>query len=162
HRVVVVDQPKPAYKDVAPSQPIPAFAFITEMREPEEFSKSMDASLRSAALLAGAQYKLKLIEEKHGDYKIIGCRFPVDVKLESDTSNIRFNFSPCYVRVRNQFVFCSTLELCHQLVDLLDRETKEKLPKGHPGASLSRVYGSGGAAQLRSVQDILATQFVLD
>jgi hypothetical protein len=162
HRFVAVDQPKSAYKDAPPSQPIPAFAVITEMRDPDEFTKSMETSLRGAALLAGSQYKLKLTEEKHGDYKIVGWRFPVDVKLESDVGNIRFNFSPCFVRVRNQFVFCSTLELCHELVDLLDRETKGELPKGPLAASQSRLYGSGGAALLRAAQDILVTQFVLD
>jgi hypothetical protein len=162
HRFVVVDQPRSAYKDAPPSQPVPAFAFVTEMREPDDFSKSMEASLRAAALFGGAQYKLKMTEEKHGDYKIVGWRFPVDVKLESDAGNLRFNFSPCFVRVRNQFVFCSTLELAHTLVDLLDRETKESLPKGRLAATQSRFYGSGGAALLRTVQDILVTQVVLD
>src|SRR5262249_53337290 len=94
HRFVVADQPQSAYKGAPPSQPIPAFAFVTEMRDPEEFSKSADASLRAAALFAGGQFKLKLIEEKHGDYNIVGWRFPVDVKLEADVGNIRFNFSP--------------------------------------------------------------------
>jgi len=162
HRVVVVDQPKSAYKGAPSAQPIPAFAFITEMRDPDEFSKSMDAGLRAAALLAGGQFKLKLTEEKHGDYNIVAWRFPVDVKLESDTGNIRFNFSPCFVRVRTQFVFCSTLELCHELVDLLDRETKKELPRGVRAASQSRAYGKGGAALLRGGQDVLVTQAVLD
>jgi hypothetical protein len=161
HRVVVVDQPKSAYKGAPPAQPIPAFAFITEMREPEEFSKSMNASLRAAALFAGAQYKLKLTEEKHGDYQIVGWRFPVNVSLESDAGNLRFNFSPCFVRVRDQFVFCSTLELCHELVDLLDKESKRPATKGSPGAVLSRTYGEGGAAVLRTAEDVLVTQAVL-
>ncbi len=162
HRVVVVDQAKSAYKEAPQSQPIPAFAFVTEMRDPEEFSKSMDSSLRAAALFGGAQFKIKLTEEKHGDYNIVGWRFPVDVKLESDAGNLRFNFSPCFVRVRNQFVFCSTLELCHELVDLLDKETSKELPKGRMAATHSRLYGSGGAALLRGAQDILITQTVLD
>jgi hypothetical protein len=162
HRVVVVDQPKSAYKDAPPAQPIPAFAFITEMRDPDEFSKSMDTGLRGAALLAGGQFKLKLTEEKHGDYNIVGWRFPVDVKVDSDAGNIRFNFSPCFVRVRSQFVFCSTLELCRELVDLLDKETKKELPKGAQAAVQSRAYGSGAAALIRGAQDILVTQAVLD
>jgi hypothetical protein len=162
HRVVVVDQPKSAYKDAPPSQPIPAFAFITEMRDPDEFSKSMESSLRGAALFAGGQFKVKLTEEKHGDYKIVGWRFPVDVKVDSDAGNVRFNFSPCFVRVRNQFVFCSTLELAHELVDLLDRETKGTPPKGPQDAVRARLYGSGAAALLRDFQDNLVTQIVLD
>lgn len=162
HRFVAVDQSKSAYKGAPPAQPIPAFAFITEMREPDAFSKAMESSLRAAALFGGAQYKLKSAEEKHGDYTIVGWRFPVDVKLESDVGNLRFNFSPSFVRVRNQFVFCSTMELCHELVDLLDQETKGSLPKGRPAAAQSRVYGSGGAALLRGAQDTLLTQLVLD
>jgi hypothetical protein len=72
--------------------------------------------------------------------------------------NIRFNFSPCFVRVRDQFVFCSTLELGHELVDLLDKETKSQGPvvAGH-----SRAYGPGGAALLRGAEDFLVTQAVL-
>jgi hypothetical protein len=159
HRVVVVDQPKSAYKDAPPAQPIPAFAFITEMRDPEQFSKSMNAALRGAALFGGGRFKLKLTEEKHGDYQIVGWRFPVNVSVDSDAGNLRFNFSPCFVRVRDQFVFCSTLELCHELVDLLDKETKTK---GPVAAVRSRVYSQGGAALLSGAQDILVTQAVLD
>jgi hypothetical protein len=162
HRVVVVDQPKPAYKDAPPGQAIPAFAFVTEMRDPDEFSKSVSSALRAAALLAGNQFKLKLDEEKHGGYTIVGWRFPVNVKVDSDAGNIRFNFSPCFVRVQNQFVVCSTMELCRELVDLLDREAKQPTTKGSHAASQSRIYSSGGAALLRAVQDTLATQLVLD
>ena len=164
HRVVVVDQPKSAYKEAPPTQPIPAFAFVTEMRDPDEFSKSMDASpARGGACFGGSQFKLKLTEEKHGDYNIVGWRFPVDVKLESDASNIRFNFSPCFVRVRNQFVFCSTLELCHELVDLLDKETKSELPKGpHGGDAIAVLRQRRGGAAPQACEDILVTQAILD
>jgi len=162
HRVVVVDQPRSTYKDAPPAQPIPAFAFITEMRDPDEFSRSMESSLRAAALFGGAQFKLKMTDEKHGDYKIVGWRFPVNVKVDSDAGNIRFNFSPCFVRVKNQFVFCSTLELCHELVGLLDKESKTPGSKGRVAAVQSRVYGSGGAALIKGFQDVLVTQAVLD
>jgi hypothetical protein len=162
HRIVVVDQPRSAYKDAPPGQPIPAFAFITEMRDAEEFSRSVDAALRAAALLASGQYKLKLTEEKHGEYKIVGWRFPVNVSVAADSGNIRFNFSPCFVRVGNQFAACSTLELCHELVDLLDREAKQPTSKGSRGAVLSRTYSGGGAALLRSFQENFVTQAVLD
>jgi hypothetical protein len=158
HRIVVVDQPKSAYKEAPPAQPIPAFAFITEMREPEDFSRSMGSALRAAALFGGQQFKLKLTEEKHGDYQIVGWRFPVNVSVDSDAGNLRFNFSPCFVRVKDQFVACSTLEMCHELIDLLDKETKTK---GPVAAVNSRIYGAGGAALLRTAEDILVTQAVL-
>ena len=124
----------------------------------------MESALRAAALAASLQggFKLTLAEEKHGDYHIVGWRFPVNVSVASDAGNIRFNFSPCFVRVRDQFVFCSTLELCHQLVDLLDKESKQPPTKGPLAAMQSRAYGLGGAALLRGFQDVLVTQAVLD
>jgi hypothetical protein len=106
-RLVVANQSKPGYK-TSPKQPIPAFAFVVEMKEPEAFGKSMDTILRGVALLVGSQAKLKLAEEKHGDYTLVGYRFPEDTPLKGDNSDIRFNFSPCFVAVGNQFVAAST------------------------------------------------------
>jgi hypothetical protein len=163
HRVVVVDQPKAGYK-TQPGQPIPAFAFVTTMRDGERFSTLADVALRGAALAAtnGTPYKVKLAEEKHGDYTISGWRFPETGTVEEDPSRLRFNFSPCFVRVGNQFVVCSTIELCHQLIDILDQESRAPARKGSAAASESRAYGSGGAALLAGAQDTIIAQTVLD
>ena len=48
--------------------------------------------------------------------------------------------------------------MCHELIDLLDKETKTK---GPVAAVNSRIYGAGGAALLRTAEDILVTQAVL-
>ncbi len=76
--------------------------------------------------------------------------------------NIRFNFSPCFARVGDQFIFCSTLALCHELVDILQEEAKSPVTKGRSAGAYSQVYSSGGADYLKSVEDQLLTQTILD
>lgn len=126
-RVVVANQYRTGYS-MQPTQPIPAFALVTEMREPEKFGKSMEAILRGAGFLTSTQFKLKLVEEKQGDYRIVGYRFPDDAKVAGDTGYARYSYSPCFAVVGRQFVACSTLELCHELVDLLHKEAQHFAP----------------------------------
>jgi hypothetical protein len=160
HRIVVAPQPKVGYTR-QPKQPIPAFAFVTEMRKPEEFSKSMEAILRGAGLFASNQVKLKLVEEEYKKTAIIGYRFDEKAELPQDVSDLRFNFSPCFVRVGNQFVFCSTIEFARELVDLLQEEARSE-NKGSPASTRSWIYASGLAEILKSVEDQLVTQAVLE
>jgi hypothetical protein len=160
HRFVAVNQPRAAYKK-QPKQMLPAFALISEMRDPQEFSKSMDTVLRAVALLAGSQYKVKLQEAKHGDYEIVGYRFSEDAKVPQDAQDLRFNFSPCFVTVGKQFVACSTLELCHQLIDILEKEAKNGPLKASPAAAKTRLYSEGGAEALKTVEDQLLAQAIL-
>src|SRR5207249_11394386 len=63
HRLVVVQQDKPPYK-TQPALVLPAVALVTEMREPDSFARSAEAMLRTVALVASAQVRLKLVEEK--------------------------------------------------------------------------------------------------
>jgi hypothetical protein len=160
HRIVVVNQPKVGYKKT-PKTPIPAFAIVSEMRKPESFGKSMETILRGVALLTGNQAKLKLVEETYKDCKIIAYRFPEDGIFKVDVNDIRFNFSPCFVIVGNQFVACSTIELCHELVDLLQKESKSA-DKGSPATSRQRFYAGGIADILAITEDQLITQTMLD
>jgi hypothetical protein len=160
-RVVVAHQAKAGYK-TAPGQYIPAFAFVLEMREPESFSKRAETILRGAALLATTQVPLKSVEEKHGERRIVGYRFSEDGKFKGDVSNIRFNFSPCFVPVGNQFVLSSSLELCHELVDLLDEETASPKSAGGSPPVQTRVFASGATALLDAFKDRFFTQTILD
>jgi hypothetical protein len=160
HRLVAVNQPKVGYK-TTPKQLIPAFAFVTEVREPEKFGRAMNTALRAAGLLATTQVKLKLVEDKYQECAIVGYRFDEKAKLKGDVNDIRFNFSPCFTRVGNQFVFCSTLELCRDLIDVLQQEQKSS-PKGHPATSRMQFYSAGGAEALKSLEDQLVTQTILD
>jgi hypothetical protein len=164
YRIVAVNQTSVPYK-TQPEQIIPAFALVSELREAEAFGKSMEAILRAAVLLINTNpnIKLKLAEEKHKDCNIICYRFdeskPLTVKV--DATNFRFNFSPCFTRVGNQFVYCSTLELCRELVDLLQKEAKEK-PTSADQHARTRLYGRGGAELLQLFEDQIVTQTILD
>lgn len=160
-RIVVTYQEQHGYKKV-PTQRLPAFAFVVDMRQPAEFSRSMETVLRGAALLGGIAGQLKLIEEKHSDLTIIGYRFPEDKPFQGDVNGIRFNFSPCFVAVGDQYLVSSTLELAHELIDLLQKEAKTP-KKIDPAITVrSRAYAAGGADYLQSVEDQLLAQTILD
>jgi hypothetical protein len=159
-RFVAVSQPKVGYQ-TTPSTVIPSFALISELRDPEAFGKKMEAVLRGAALLASTQVKLQLVEEKRNGCAIVGWRFPEDKPFRNDTGNFRFNFSPCFVRVGDQFVYCSTLELCRELVDLLQKEQREK-PPSDDARTRTRLYAAGIAEVLETFREPLVTQIILD
>src|SRR5262249_33487180 len=81
--------------------------------------------------------------------------------LKGDINDLRFNFSPCFTRVGDQYVVCSTIELCRELVDLLQKEDKSPT-RGDASPARVRLYASGGAAYLRTIEDLLVTQATLD
>src|SRR5205807_1290321 len=116
HRFVMAEREHSEYK-VKPNQHIPPFAVVTQMRDPQ-FGKSLEAILRGAALLGGAQFNLKLVEETRGGVKMVGYRFPEDGKFPNDTENLRFNFSPCFAVVNNQFMAASTLDFGREIIDI--------------------------------------------
>jgi hypothetical protein len=159
-RLVVAHQPKSGYQ-TQPQQRLPAFAFVLDMREPEKFGKMMEGILRGAALLGGTQFKLKLVEEKHGDLTLVGYRFPDDVKQIPNENTLVYNFSPCFVAVGDQFLAASTIELGHEMIDLLQKEAKNP-PKRNSAASVSKVYASGGADLLQAIEEQLFAQTILD
>jgi hypothetical protein len=160
-RIVVAHQPNRDYK-TTPGQYIPAFAFILEMREPDSFSKRAETVLRGAALLATTQVPLTLREEKHGERQIVGYRFPEDRTFKADVNNVRFNFSPCFVAVDNQFVISSNLQLCHELIDLLEQEAANPKATGSSLPERTRIYASGATALLEAFKDRLFTQTILE
>jgi hypothetical protein len=159
-RFIVTRQVTAPYQ-TAPRQRLPAFSLVLEMRDPEVFPKRMNAVLRAAALLATTQVKLKLTEEDYKGRHIVGYRFPEDAPLAIDTEGIRYNFSPCFVAVGNQFVAASTFALCHQLVDLLERETSSPSAPNR-AAHCQQGYAQGGAELLETFKDRLFTQTILD
>jgi hypothetical protein len=160
-RLVAARQTKTGYK-IKPKTQLPAFAAVVEMRKPEEFGKAMDTVLRATALLAGTQVRLKLTEEKHGTHTLVGYRFPEDAKVKADVSDLRFNFSPCFCAVGNQFLVSSTLEFGHEMIDLLEQEAAHGSDQGSPAADQTRVYSKSGADFLQGFEDILLTQAILD
>jgi hypothetical protein len=159
-RFLVATQAKALYT-VTPRQKLPAFALVAEMREPEAFSRSLNSILRTAALLGTFQVKLKLIEEKHGEHTLVGYRFPEDAPFKGDEENLRFNFTPCFARVGSHYVVSSTMELGHELIDLLEKEDKAAVPPS-PLAVQSKLYGQGGADYLKRIENVLLAQTILD
>src|SRR5262249_10263423 len=153
HRFVVAHQEKTGYK-TAPGQPLPAFAVVLEMREPNKFARTAESLLRTGAILASSQTRLKLTEEEHGDHTITGYRFAEDSPLPADTNNLRFNFSPCFVRVGNLFVLSSTLKLGHDLIDVLEKEAKAAASV-EPAPARLQLYGAGAVALAASFEDQL-------
>lgn len=159
HRIVIVNQPVAGYKSV-PKTHIPAFAAVSEMRDAEAFSRSMSTILRGAALLfTASQAKMDLVEEKHGDVTLVGYRFIEGGQYKQDVGEIRYNFSPCFARAGNRFLVSSTLELGHEMIDLLQKETADKASNS---TSALKVYGAGVADLLQVFEEQLMTQMILD
>jgi hypothetical protein len=161
-RIVVANQRATGYERT-PGIRVPSFAFVLETREPARFAKSIDSILRAAALLATTQVNLKLVEEKYAGCTIVGYRFPDGGEFKADVNEIRFNFSPCFVMVGDQFIACSTLELCRDLIDQVQNEKSLPVVKGKRDtiAGRARAYGSGGADALAAAKDDLIAQTIL-
>jgi hypothetical protein len=159
-RFVAVHQDKRGYKTV-PATRLPAFAAVLELREPEAFGRSAEAILRTVAIGVGTQVRLQLVEEKHGGLTLVGYRFAEDAPVPGDTNNIRFNFSPCFVRVGNQFVVSSTLELGREMIDVLQKEAAAPKPKPATATTQIQLYASGGVEVLKAFEDQLFAQRVL-
>jgi hypothetical protein len=159
HRLVVANQPKAAYS-IQPKQNLPSFAYVLEMRDPA-LGKTLEGTLRGAALFGGGQFSLKLVEEKVNGVELVGYRFPEDKKVPQDVQDIRYNFSPCFAIVGKQFFVCSTIELGKELIELLQKEEKEGA-KPETATSRNRFYARGVANILESTQEQLITQAILD
>jgi hypothetical protein len=160
YRFVAAHQPKVGYK-TTPKISIPAFALVWELREPEAFGKSMETILRGAAFLGSIQANLQLVEEQYKDCKLVGYRFPEDQPLKGDVNDLRFNFTPCFTRVGDQFVVSSTMDLCRELVDLIQKEGTAPA-RGDTSTARIGLYGSGVAAYLQTIEGLLITQVALD
>jgi hypothetical protein len=159
-RIVVTNQKDTGYKKT-PRQSQPAFAVVWEMRKPEEFTRAMGVVLNGAALFASTQVKFKRVTEKRQGCEIVGWRFSETDPLPDDVNDVRFNFSPCFVRVKDQFVAASTLELGRELVDLLMRE--ETSPsRGQESGAVSYIFSTGIAELLARTEDQLLAATILD
>ena len=140
-----------------PDQLQPAVAFVSDPRN-ADYAAAMNAILRATAFVAGAQAKLKFKEETIGDVKLVTYRFPEDGTLANDTTNARFNISPCFAKVGNQFFVASTTELGREMVALLQKPESASSAK----TTQMRVYAAGGATLLKAFEDQLLTQTILD
>lgn len=151
--------PSTVYKKAAPKVRISPFAVVQEVRDPD-FAKTMNFSLRAAGLIGAFQFNLRMVEEKVGDVTLVTYRFAEDKPLKQDPNGARYNFTPCFALVGDQFFAASTVELGRELVGLLQAEAKARATCSPAPAQL-RFYSSGAAASLRGVREQLITQAVL-
>lgn len=153
---VVVAQTEPTTYKKKPQFSLPSFAVVVDMRD-AAFGKSVETVLRGAAFLGGFQVGLNMVEEDRAGAKLVSFRFDEDKELKGDTTGIRFNFSPCFATVKNQFFIGSSVELGRELIDILDKEDGKKFVN----AETVKVYSSGAATLMRAFEDQLLTQAVL-
>jgi len=156
HRFVAVVQPKGSYTK-QPKTPVPAFAFVTETTN-DDYAAGIETLVRGAGLAVSSQIKLKLKEEKIGDVTLVGYRVDEERPLPEDVQDLRFAFSPCFARVGNQVLLCSTIELARELVPLLLAEK----PGDRAASVETRFYGPGFAELLALSKEQLITQAILD
>jgi len=120
HRFVVASQRQPGYK-TKPKSAYPAFAFVAECMNPEQFSKMIAVPLRTAGFFFSTQVSMKLFDETYHNSKITGYRFVENEKNHGYDQGTLFNYSPSFARVGNFFVISSTAELCKDLIDELNQ-----------------------------------------
>lgn len=162
HRVVVTNPGKSGYKR-SPKTAVQSFAFVAELRKPERFDWTMSLALRTLGTALSFQYDLIRDERRHNGVKVVGWRFDETKELEGDENDQRFGYSPCYARVGDSFVFCSTIELCHNLIDELKAEKQKKTLERVKGPSaIERFHANGLAQLLEGMEDQLITQAILD
>ena len=157
HHRVVVTQPKERPYKIQPSQPLPSFALVVDMRD-ATFAKDMNTIFRSGALVATYNFGLSLKETTHHDCELFSYYFSETKKVEGDPTNIRFNFSPTYVTVGNQMVMSSTAELARDLIDALKAE---KPAKANPSSMRTNLQASGFAEVIKANEDGILTQLIL-
>jgi hypothetical protein len=162
HRLVVATTEQTTYRQ-KPALGVPAFAFVTTMRDPQ-LAKTFEAGLRALALFGGNQLGgLKLVEQKHQGVNVVGYLFdekgPPKGALATDVDGVRFAFSPCFATVGDQFIICSRLELIRELIEIIQKEDRTQR---HPAAGRMRFSGQGLADLLYSDPAQLLTQTILD
>jgi len=157
HRLVAVAH-RPTSYQIQPKQKLPGFAFVTTMRDPQ-FARSIETLARTGAFLLSTQLGLKLSSFEHQGLKVVGYKFPENKVLADDTENLRFNFTPCFVKVGDQMVFASTQELGREMIDLVMKEGTAPVSSSN---MKMRFYAEGSATFLESVPDQILTQNVLD
>jgi hypothetical protein len=156
HRFVVANAGNQGYK-VEPKVKLPPFAYVGSMRD-ESFGKSLQSLIRAGAFLASTQVSLKLFEDKHGEVPLFGYRFPEDGKFPDDPQNLRFNFTPTFAAVKDQFIAASSVELCKELIDLIQKEDRAKPITQN---LQMRLYAKGGGDFLSASSEAILTQTIL-
>jgi len=159
HRLVVARQSDTGYT-VQPAVRLPAFAFVAEARDAEALLKALEPRLRTIALLTTTQAKMTLVEEKVGDVNLVGYRFVENDQNKAINSGILFNFSPCFARVDDALLFCSTLELARDLIPEIRAKAKQT-DRTDVVLSRDRFRFEGLSRYLETIRRQLVTQSIL-
>jgi hypothetical protein len=159
HRVVITRQFGTEYQ-TKPKDIQPAFALVMDSRDPDGLAKAIEPLIRGAALVGTFNIKMNLFEEKRGPWKMIGYRFAETPKNKANNHGLLFNFSPCYVRVGNQFIFSSTRELACTLIPLVEHEATLGTYQ-ETASSRHRFSWSGFAVYLDGIKDQMVTATIL-
>ncbi|MFT3882244.1 MAG: hypothetical protein QM703_21660 [Gemmatales bacterium] len=130
HRIVVASQRESGYKS-KPKTVYPAFAFVAECNNPDQFSKIIAVPLRTAGFFLSTQVTMKLIDETYHGSKITSYRFAENEKNHGYDQGTLFNYSPSFARIGNFFVISSTVELCKDLIDELQHPTSASSTVDH-------------------------------
>jgi hypothetical protein len=139
------------------------YALVLDARD-KQFNKAVGSMLRAAALLAGTQVKLQLVEEKRGSTTLVGYRVPEEFlnRPENRNNPLSYITSPCFAAVGDQFVVCSTMELGRELIALVTKEAAENSKGARPLSTQTRVYARGAAGLLRAAEEQLTGQAILN
>jgi hypothetical protein len=159
YRFLIVRQFQSEYQ-TKPKDAQPGYALVTDSRDPDAFAKAIEPLIRAAGLFGTFNAKMILFEEQRGPWKLLGYRFAENARNKSINHGTLFNFSPCYVRVGNQFIFSSTRELALTLIPLVEKEATLGAYR-ESASSRHRYSWSGLAVYLESLRDQLITSTIL-
>jgi hypothetical protein len=120
----IATRPHHSGYQMAPKQKLPAFALVSELRDPEAFVKHVEPVLRAGAFLGALNVSMAMKEVPLGDLTIVSYRFAENEKNRAIDGGILFNFTPSFVRVKNYFIVASTLDLARSLVEEVQRGTQ--------------------------------------
>lgn len=157
HRLVVVERGENQYKTV-PDFPLPELALVSSMRD-AKFGKTMTTVLRTAFALLSLQLGLTMKEEKFDDIEIVIYHFPEGKVLESDPTNIRYNFVPSFAVVGDSLVVASSPKLLKDLIPEVKKPIDPKLCS--PAVLRAKGYGAGAATGLKARPEATITGSVL-
>ena len=157
HRLVAVSEKDPPHS-ITPETPLPPFALVSTMRDPQ-FGRSASLALRAGGLLFTLQAGLKHSEETFDGITIVSYRFPEKGKLDGDEANLRFAFVPSFAVVGNYFVASSRPGLIKTLIPELKKPIDPT--KSSPSVWRAKAYGPGASDVLKANSDPFVTQAIL-
>ena len=156
----IATRPHPSGYQITPKQKLPAFALVSELRDPEAFAKHVEPLLRAGAFIGSLNVSMSMKEVPQGDLTIVSYRFAENERNRASDGGMLFNFTPSFVRVKNYFIVASTLDLARSLVEEVQRGTQ--VTSWQEAASSRQRLSFAGIRQfLAAVRPQAETQAIL-